>query len=215
MITPSGSVLQGEVVIEGDTITCVAADFPDPRGASVFTVSGAFIFPGFIDAHNHMAYNVLPKWTTAEALPESRSMAGVYRLWRVQGTLRDPEGPEEAVLRDGQVGRDRRADQRNHHGSRDSTEPDLLQGPRQEHRESNELGLGASHITFGRVGAGWCCRAAGDNAVLLQAGILLAKIDMPLGDYTFLVRVSTWPGDLSDRGERTLRGDGPVHSWRR
>ena len=35
----------------------------DPPGANVFTVSDAFIFPGFIDAHNHVAYNVLPKWT--------------------------------------------------------------------------------------------------------------------------------------------------------
>jgi hypothetical protein len=29
----------------------------------VFTITEAFIFPGFIDAHNHVAYNVLPKWT--------------------------------------------------------------------------------------------------------------------------------------------------------
>jgi cytosine/adenosine deaminase-related metal-dependent hydrolase len=63
IVTPDGSVLEGELVIEGDTITCVAADCPDPPGASIFTVTDAFIFPGFIDAHNHVAYNVLPKWT--------------------------------------------------------------------------------------------------------------------------------------------------------
>jgi hypothetical protein len=41
----------------------VAADWPDPPGATVFTGSDAFIFPGFLDAHNHVAYNVLPNWT--------------------------------------------------------------------------------------------------------------------------------------------------------
>ena len=63
IVTSDGSVLAGELVIEGDSITCVAADCPEPPGASVFTVTNAFIFPGFIDAHNHVAYNVLPKWT--------------------------------------------------------------------------------------------------------------------------------------------------------
>jgi 5-methylthioadenosine/S-adenosylhomocysteine deaminase len=63
ILRPDGSVLNGELVVEGDTITCVAADCPDPPGASIFTISDAFIYPGFIDAHNHVAYNVLPKWT--------------------------------------------------------------------------------------------------------------------------------------------------------
>jgi hypothetical protein len=63
IVQPDASVLTGEVVIEGDMITCVAADCPDPPGASTFTVTDAFIFPGFIDAHNHVAYNFLPKWT--------------------------------------------------------------------------------------------------------------------------------------------------------
>jgi hypothetical protein len=56
-------VLKGEVVIDGDTITCVAADCTDPAGATQITVTNAYIFPGFIDAHNHVAYNFLPKWT--------------------------------------------------------------------------------------------------------------------------------------------------------
>jgi 5-methylthioadenosine/S-adenosylhomocysteine deaminase len=63
MVTVDGRVLDGELVMEGDTITCVAADCPDPPGATVVTITDAFIFPGFIDAHNHVAYNVLPKWT--------------------------------------------------------------------------------------------------------------------------------------------------------
>lgn len=61
LITPD-QVIDGKLVIEGDTITCVGASCAEPAGASVFTVTDAFIFPGFIDAHNHVAYNVLPKW---------------------------------------------------------------------------------------------------------------------------------------------------------
>jgi len=56
-------VLDGELVIEGDTITCVAASCTAPTGATRVTVTNAYIFPGFIDAHNHVAYNVLPRWT--------------------------------------------------------------------------------------------------------------------------------------------------------
>jgi cytosine/adenosine deaminase-related metal-dependent hydrolase len=61
LVTP-GEVIDGRVVIEGDTITCAGAACQDPPGASVISVTKAYIFPGFIDAHNHVAYNVLPRW---------------------------------------------------------------------------------------------------------------------------------------------------------
>src|SRR5262245_53775694 len=56
IVTPTG-LLTGELVIEGDTITCVAITCTAPAGASVLTITDAFIFPGFVDAHNHVAYN--------------------------------------------------------------------------------------------------------------------------------------------------------------
>ena len=62
IVTPSGTI-NGELVIEGDTLTCVAVTCAHPAGSSVLTVTNSFIFPGFIDAHNHVAYNFLPKWT--------------------------------------------------------------------------------------------------------------------------------------------------------
>jgi len=63
IVNASGAVLDGELVIDRDTIVCVSADCPDPAGASILTITNAFIYPGFIDAHNHVAYNVLPKFT--------------------------------------------------------------------------------------------------------------------------------------------------------
>src|SRR5207253_1315568 len=65
IVTPD-QILDGEVVIESDMITCVAADCDDPPGATSFTITNAYIFPGFIDAHNYVAYNFLPKWTPPE-----------------------------------------------------------------------------------------------------------------------------------------------------
>jgi hypothetical protein len=53
---------QGKLVIEGDKITCAATDCQEPEGATVISITDAYIFPGFIDAHNHVAYNVFPKW---------------------------------------------------------------------------------------------------------------------------------------------------------
>jgi 5-methylthioadenosine/S-adenosylhomocysteine deaminase len=61
IVTPD-QVIDGELVIEGDQITCVAASCTDPPGATRVTVTNAYILPGFVDAHNHVAYNVLPRW---------------------------------------------------------------------------------------------------------------------------------------------------------
>ncbi len=62
VVTPD-QVLDGEVLIEGDTITCVGASCTVPNGATRITVTNAYIFPGFVDAHNHVAYNILARWT--------------------------------------------------------------------------------------------------------------------------------------------------------
>jgi 5-methylthioadenosine/S-adenosylhomocysteine deaminase len=62
LVTPD-QILDGKLVIEGDTITCVAVDCTEPAGATIFSITNAYIFPGFVDAHNHVAYNFLPKWT--------------------------------------------------------------------------------------------------------------------------------------------------------
>jgi len=83
LVTPTG-VIDGELVMEGDAITCVAVTCPVPAGASVFTVTDAFVYPGFIDAHNHVAYNVLPKWTPPR-LYQNRSQwqaATPYKLFK-------------------------------------------------------------------------------------------------------------------------------------
>ena len=61
LVTPE-QVVEGKVVVEGDAITCAAPDCAEPPGATRITFTDAYLFPGFIDAHNHVAYNVLPKF---------------------------------------------------------------------------------------------------------------------------------------------------------
>jgi len=59
IITPTGP-LKGEVLVEGTTITCVAASCASEAGAVGATVidTKGIVFPGLIDAHNHTLYNV-------------------------------------------------------------------------------------------------------------------------------------------------------------
>jgi 5-methylthioadenosine/S-adenosylhomocysteine deaminase len=62
IVTPD-DIVDGKLVIKGTLIACVGVDCTVPAGATSVTVTDAWIFPGFIDAHNHVAYNVLPKFT--------------------------------------------------------------------------------------------------------------------------------------------------------
>jgi cytosine/adenosine deaminase-related metal-dependent hydrolase len=55
-------IAAGKLIIEEGQITCVAVSCEEPAGATVISITNAYIFPGFIDAHNHVAYNVFPKW---------------------------------------------------------------------------------------------------------------------------------------------------------
>jgi len=97
LLTPDG-LITGELVIENDTITCVAVTCTRPSGASVLSVSDAYIFPGFIDAHNHVAYNFLPKWTP----PKLYQNRGQWQIARSYKNFKKPydNAEERCSLRD-------------------------------------------------------------------------------------------------------------------
>jgi 5-methylthioadenosine/S-adenosylhomocysteine deaminase len=90
-VTP-GKQLEGELVIERDTITCLAVDCEDPPSATLLSITDAYIFPGFVDAHNHVAYNVLPKWTPPK-LYKNRGQ------WQASSSYKSFKAPY-AVLKD-------------------------------------------------------------------------------------------------------------------
>lgn len=56
VVTPD-QVFAGEVLLTGDTITCVAPTCAAPAGASIVDTKG-IIFPGLIDAHNHILFDI-------------------------------------------------------------------------------------------------------------------------------------------------------------
>lgn len=66
VVTPD-TATQGEVLVESNVITCVAASCSSQPGAGAATVieTHGMIFPGMIDTHNHVFYNVFDEadWT--------------------------------------------------------------------------------------------------------------------------------------------------------
>ena len=91
LVTPDEVIADGELVIEGDTITCARASCPAPDGATRITVTNAYIYPGFIDAHNHVAYNVLARWTPPK-LYQRRSQ------WQAAKAYKDFKQPYNTLI---------------------------------------------------------------------------------------------------------------------
>ncbi|HSE65585.1 MAG TPA: amidohydrolase family protein [Gemmatimonadales bacterium] len=92
-VTPD-QVIDGEMVVDGDTITCVAVSCAAPDGATRITVTNAYIFPGFVDAHNHVAYNILARWTPPK-LYQRRSQ------WQAAQAYKDFKKPYNDLITKG------------------------------------------------------------------------------------------------------------------
>lgn len=61
VLTPSGPLKNGAVVLQNGKILSVGSAGSVPQDA-VVVATGGIIAPGFIDLHNHMSYNVIPRW---------------------------------------------------------------------------------------------------------------------------------------------------------
>jgi 5-methylthioadenosine/S-adenosylhomocysteine deaminase len=61
ILTPSGALKHGYVGIVGGRIAAVSTKQPDIPGAVVLGTDG-IVLPGFVDLHNHVSWNVLPRW---------------------------------------------------------------------------------------------------------------------------------------------------------
>ncbi|HEY9522092.1 MAG TPA: amidohydrolase family protein, partial [Thermopolyspora sp.] len=61
VLTPAGALKRGYVGIVGGRIAAVGAKQPDLPGALLINTDGV-ILPGFVDLHNHVPWNVLPRW---------------------------------------------------------------------------------------------------------------------------------------------------------
>ncbi len=69
IVTPAGPI-EGEILVVGDTIECVAASCaadPDADGATILETPG-YVFPGLIDGHNHILFDVFDEddWSPSQ-----------------------------------------------------------------------------------------------------------------------------------------------------
>ena len=61
IIVPEGVILHGYVGIVNGRIVSVSENLPDLPNATFLNTHG-IILPGFVDAHNHLRSNVVPRW---------------------------------------------------------------------------------------------------------------------------------------------------------
>jgi cytosine/adenosine deaminase-related metal-dependent hydrolase len=70
IVTPD-QVIQGELLVEGDTITCVAPSCSNQAGAATATVvaTNGIILPGLIDTHNHILFDIFDEtdWSPSQS----------------------------------------------------------------------------------------------------------------------------------------------------
>ena len=62
IVTPDGVIKHGYVLVENGRIVEVSDKQPDVIGAVELNTEG-IIYPGLVDVHNHVPWNVLPRWT--------------------------------------------------------------------------------------------------------------------------------------------------------
>src|SRR5271156_2760333 len=65
LVTPGGIVENGTVVIQQNKIVAVGTKVKVPSNATVIDTGGV-IAPGLIDLHNHLTYDVFPRWHPSE-----------------------------------------------------------------------------------------------------------------------------------------------------
>src|SRR5947209_2569308 len=61
LVTPRGIVDDGIILISHGAIEGIGSKIPIPHGTPVIDTNGV-IFPGLIDLHNHLVWNVFPRW---------------------------------------------------------------------------------------------------------------------------------------------------------
>jgi 5-methylthioadenosine/S-adenosylhomocysteine deaminase len=94
LVTPGGIVENGTVVIQQNKITAAGAKVKLPANTTVIDTHGV-IAPGLIDLHNHLTYNVFPRWHPAEKF-------GSRYDWQQKPLYQTLiESPHEAMVADG------------------------------------------------------------------------------------------------------------------
>jgi 5-methylthioadenosine/S-adenosylhomocysteine deaminase len=84
LVTPQAILRHGYIAIENGRISAISDRRIDREGVPVIDTEGA-IYPGLVDLHNHVPWNVLPRWTPP------RLYSNRYE-WRVDSDFRQKAG---------------------------------------------------------------------------------------------------------------------------
>jgi 5-methylthioadenosine/S-adenosylhomocysteine deaminase len=68
IVTPDGVLIGGWLDIQNGRIVHIDSHRPDVPGAPAVETND-LVFPGFIDLHNHPAFNIFPRWTPPHKFP--------------------------------------------------------------------------------------------------------------------------------------------------
>lgn len=68
LVTPEGTIPHGWLELQSGKIIRIYKDKPALKGVPVLETDD-YIFPGFIDLHNHPTYNIFPRWTPPAKFP--------------------------------------------------------------------------------------------------------------------------------------------------
>ncbi len=104
VITPTTVIPNGTVVIVADKIEGVGADVNAPDGIIPLDTD-SFIFPGLIDLHNHLTWNLFPRWPPANWKPSdwdpSKKFGARYDWQLLQSYKDDLDAPHKALFEEG------------------------------------------------------------------------------------------------------------------
>jgi 5-methylthioadenosine/S-adenosylhomocysteine deaminase len=94
VVTSQGVIANGWLDIENGHIVQILTEKPDNADVPALETDD-FIFPGFIDLHDHPTFNVFPRWTPPHKFPNRYA----WRAWDVY--RRDLENRANALTRGG------------------------------------------------------------------------------------------------------------------
>jgi cytosine/adenosine deaminase-related metal-dependent hydrolase len=65
LVTPDQVIRNGQLLVSGDRIADLGPSVSAPAGVQTVDVEGV-VFPGLIDLHNHILWNLFPRWKAPE-----------------------------------------------------------------------------------------------------------------------------------------------------
>lgn len=112
MTVTNGTIENGSVVFQDGVITAVGSDVSQPSGATVIDASGAYVTPGIIDAHSHIAADAINEGSVAVSSMVSirdvidptdisiyREAAGGVTVSHVMHGSANPIGGQNAIIK--------------------------------------------------------------------------------------------------------------------